>query len=246
MIEQVIGAGVSDPTALAEAAPWRAVAHPGAIWGPADTAIWWHFADNGEIAQRAIWDSDEREALKQAGSPIDDPSLALRRIASAWERPVRHARKKLILVRSSMAGGEEVKSHPLWHALVAGRPGLEMRIGARAETILFEPAPQFAGRILIHREVEPGSLPERRGEWSAPADSDCAARVRISKFVIVALELPDEMDAELCQLARKRRPPVPGRWRRLVRHAGPQDRRKPCSSRARRLILAKPSNSPGR
>ncbi len=170
MIEQVIGAGVSDPTALAEAAPWRAVAHPGAIWGPADTAIWWHFADNGEIAQRAIWDSDEREALKQAGSPIDDPSLALRRIASAWEQPVRHARKKLILVRSSMAGGEEVKSHPLWHALVAGRPGLEMRIGARAETILSEPAPQFAGRILIHREVEPGSLPERRGEWSAPAD----------------------------------------------------------------------------
>jgi hypothetical protein len=170
MIEQVIGAGVSDPTALAEAAPWRTVAHPGAIWGPANTIIWWHFADNGEIAQRAIWDSDEREALKQVGVLLDDPSPALRRISHAWERPVRHARKKLILVRPSMAGGEEVKSHPLWHALVAGRPDLEKRIGARAETILSEPAPQFAGRILIRREVEPGLLPKRRAEWSAPAD----------------------------------------------------------------------------
>ncbi|WP_298354680.1 PD-(D/E)XK nuclease family protein [Rhodoblastus sp.] len=169
MIEQVIGSGVSDPTALAEAAPWRAVTHPGAIWGAADTIIWWHFADNGEIAQRAIWDSDEREALKQAGVALDDPSPALRRISSAWERPVRHARKKLILVRPSMSGGEEVKSHPLWHALVAGRPKLEKQIGARAETLLSEPAPQFAGRVLTRQEVTAGALPERRAEWSAPA-----------------------------------------------------------------------------
>jgi hypothetical protein len=34
MIEQVVGAGVGDPAAEAEAAPWRSVAHPGAIWGP--------------------------------------------------------------------------------------------------------------------------------------------------------------------------------------------------------------------
>ena len=169
MIEQVIGTGVSDPTALAEAAPWRAVAHPGAIWGAADTVIWWHFADNGEIAQRAIWDSDEREALQQAGVALDDPSPALRRISSAWERPVRHARKKLILVRPSMSGGEEVKSHPLWHVLVAGHPKLEKQIGARAETLLSEPAPQLAGRVLTRQEVAPGALPEPRAEWSAPA-----------------------------------------------------------------------------
>ena len=169
MIEQVIGAGVSDPTAVAEAAPWRAVSHPGAIWGPAKTIVWWHFADNGEIGERAIWNLDELEVLKQAGSPLDGQALALRRTAAAWERPLQLAGKKLVLVRPATAAGEEVKSHPLWHSLVAGRPGLEDRIGARAETILRETSPQLAGRTLSRQKVEPGSLPMRRAEWSAPA-----------------------------------------------------------------------------
>ena len=171
MIEQVIGAGVSDPTAVAEAAPWRAVGHPGAIWGPAKTIVWWHFADNGEVGERAIWDLDELEVLKQAGTPLDEPALSLRRIAAAWERPLQLAGKKLVLVRPAMAAGEEVKSHPLWHSLVAGRPDLENRIGARAETILRETAPQLAGRTLSRQKVKPGSLPARRAEWSAPAET---------------------------------------------------------------------------
>lgn len=171
MIEQVSGAGVSDPTVVAEAAPWRAVSHPGAIWGPARTIVWWHFADNGEVGERAIWDINELEALKQAGSPLDEPALALRRIAKAWERPLQQAGKKLILVRPASAVGEEIKSHPLWHSLIAGRPGLEDRIGARAEAILLESAPQLAGRTLTREKVEPASLPTRRAEWAAPAET---------------------------------------------------------------------------
>lgn len=171
MIEQVVGAGVADPAALAEAAPWRAVAHPGAIWGAADTVIWWHFADNGEVGQRTVWDAKELNALAAAGCPLEDPALAIRRVAAAWERPLRQARKKLILVRPAVAGSQEVKTHPLWHSLVAGRRGVEERVGIRAEVILKEAAPQFAGRVLSRQKVEPAAPTRRRSEWSAPADA---------------------------------------------------------------------------
>ena len=143
----------------------------GAIWGTAEKIVWWHFVDNGEIGQRAIRDLDELEALKQAGSPLDEPALELRRIASAWERPLQHVGQKLLLVLSAMAGGEEVKTHPLWHSLVAGRSRLAERIGARAETILRDVRPQLAGRDLSREKVEPAVLPGRRAEWSAAADA---------------------------------------------------------------------------
>jgi CRISPR/Cas system-associated exonuclease Cas4 (RecB family) len=152
--------------------------------------VWWHFADNGEAGERAIWDLDELEILKQAGSPLDDPALALRRIAAAWERPLQLAGKKLILVRPTTAAGEEVKSHPLWHSLVAGRPGLEDRIGARAEVILREPSPQLAGRTLSRQKVEPGSLPARRAKWAAPADAIGAREYESATSLSALLSCP--------------------------------------------------------
>ena len=190
MIEQVVGAGVSDPTAFAEAAPWRTLRHPGAIWGTASVVVWWHFADNGEISQPTIWNADEREALKQAGSPLDDPSLAIRRTVAAWKRPLRQAGKKLLLVRPAMAAGEEVKSHPLWHELVAGRAGLEERIGARAETILRQSAPHLAGRSLARQQVTPGSLPTRRAEWVAPTDAIEARKFESASSLSSLLSCP--------------------------------------------------------
>jgi len=168
MIEQIVGVGVDDPTTVVEAAPWRAVGHPGAVWGPARTVVWWHFADAGETGQRAVWDFDERQALEQAGCPLDEPAVALRRIAAAWERPLRQAGDKLLLVRPAMVGGADVKSHPLWHSFVAGRPDLEARIGARAEAILSGAKPQLAGRALLRKKVAPAAVPERRSEWTAP------------------------------------------------------------------------------
>lgn len=168
MIEQVVGAGVGDPGVIAEAAPWRAVTHPGAVWGPARTVVWWHFADIGEVGQRTVWDRDEVRALAEAGCVLDESATAMRLAAAAWERPLHHAGERLLLVRPTVAAGEAVGVHPLWHGLAAGRKGLDARIGFRAETILADIAPTFAGRVLKRRKIEGAALPASRTEWSAP------------------------------------------------------------------------------
>lgn len=167
MIEQAIGDGVSDPNAVAEAAPWRVVSHPGAIWGEARTIVWWHFADAGDIGCAMVWDSHELDALRQAGCPLDDPALALRGIAASWDRPLKLVRDRIILVRPASAAGNEVKAHPLWHALVAGRRRVEATIGVRAEAILNSASPAFAGRNLKRERAAYLALPKPFAEWSA-------------------------------------------------------------------------------
>ena len=122
MVEQAIDVGVSDPTAVAEAAPWRAVSHPGGAWGDAKSIVWWHFADVGEAGATTVWNVLERAALSEAGCPLDEPGLELNRLASAWERPSRHARDRLLPIRPTLASGAETAAHPLWHALVPPLP----------------------------------------------------------------------------------------------------------------------------
>jgi ATP-dependent helicase/nuclease subunit B len=169
MIEQAIGVGVADPTATAEAAPWRAVSHPGAVWGEAKTIIWWHFADSGETGGKVVWDTNERAALRDAGCPLDESELALQLIATAWQRPLRYADQRLIFVRPVLSGGTETMAHPLWHSLAAGRPDLESQIGFHAEKIFRDAAPSFAGRTLTRHVVAAISLPRSRAEWTASA-----------------------------------------------------------------------------
>ncbi len=171
MVEQAIDVGVSDPTAVAEAAPWRAVSHPGAVWGDAKSIVWWHFADVGESGATTVWNVLERAALSEAGCPLDEPGLELKRLASAWERPSRHARDRLLLIRPTLASGAETTAHPLWHALVAKRPGIAEEVSVRAESVLHDAAPTIAGRTLARMPLASVAPPEARAEWMAPINS---------------------------------------------------------------------------
>ncbi len=177
MIEQSVGIGASDPKSLAEAAPWRAVDHPGAIWGEAGTIVWWHFADIDETRSAARWNELERSALWEAGCPLDEPEVELRRLAAGWERPLRLARDRLLLVRPSLAGGDETTTHPLWHSLAARKPDIAKLISVRAETILHDPSPALAGRALARLEVPIMPASDHRPIWMAPA-----GKISVRKF----------------------------------------------------------------
>jgi hypothetical protein len=169
MIEQSLGDGDTDPASVAEAAPWRSVSHPGAVWGEANTVVWWHFADPGEASAAARWNELERAALSEAGCPLDEPEIELRRLSAAWERPLRHARDRLLLVRPTLAGGVETTAHPLWHSLVARNSKIAEEISVRAENVLHGTSPAFAGRTLARSPVALVPPPELRPEWAAPA-----------------------------------------------------------------------------
>lgn len=190
MIEQAIGTGVADPMAFAEAAPWRSVSHPGAIWGQAKTIIWWNFADTGEVSPKIVWNEQEREALFKAGCPLDEPQNELNLLAAAWERPLRYAVKDLIFIRSDLNAGDSGAIHPLWHSLVADNKDLEREIGIKAETVLKAPKYELAGRILNRRAMPLISRPERRSEWSTKQRSITPRSLESATSLISLLACP--------------------------------------------------------
>jgi hypothetical protein len=171
MIEECFSNGVPDPSAVAEAAPWRAVRHPGAVWGEAGTVVWWHFADSSETSAFARWNEAELAALELAGCPLDEPGLKLSLLASAWERPLRHARDRLVMVRPSAVARVDVKDHPLWHSLVARDENIGEKILIRAEEVFANASFTFAGRAVARTAVPVTTPPVPRRNWTANADT---------------------------------------------------------------------------
>jgi len=170
MVDEALAGGVSDPESEAEASSWRAVHHPGALWGPAGTVVWWHFADAGETSASVRWNEAERQALASAGCPLDDPELELRLLAAAWERPLRYARNRLIFVRPTLLAGVEAKAHPLWHSLVARAPKIEEAVAFRAEDVFSRASVGCAGSALAREACEIAAPPVPRRDWTtAPA-----------------------------------------------------------------------------
>jgi hypothetical protein len=171
MIEEASDVGAADPSAIAEAAPWRAVSHPGAIWGPGRTIVWWRFADAAEASAEARWNELERADLAAAGCPLDPPQLELRRLAAAWERPLLHASERLLLVLPALTAGAETAVHPLWHSLAARKKDIGQDVSVRAEDVLNRPSPEFAGRRLVCEPAPVSQEPVAREEWSAPTNT---------------------------------------------------------------------------
>jgi hypothetical protein len=169
MIEEAVDVGAVDPSSVAEAAPWRAVSHPGAVWGTSRTIVWWGFVDSDETKPQERWNEAERAALAEAGCPLDPPEVELRRLVDAWERPLNHAAERLMLVVPGQMRGTDTAIHPLWHSVAAGRNGLSARLSARAEDVFSNPKMELGGRTLLRLPVAPATPPGTRTEWSAPA-----------------------------------------------------------------------------
>ena len=165
MIEESLSNGVTDPSVIAEASPWRSVRHPGGVWGPTGTIIWWHFADTGETSASARWNDAELEALAGAECPPDAPELGLQLLASAWERPLRNASDRIILVRPLAVAGTETKAHPFWHSLVARAPKVGEAISARAEDVFGGSSVPIAGRVLSRLATAVAMAPTTRRDW---------------------------------------------------------------------------------
>ena len=165
MIEEALSNGVPDPSSVAEASPWRAVRHPGGVWGAVGTVVWWHFADSGETSTFSRWNEAELAAVAAAGCALDDPELKLRLLAAAWERPLLHAHERVVLVRPAVVAGVETKAHPLWHSLVARAPNLGDTISFRAEDVFSSGSVSVAGRATVRLPAAVVTPPTTRRDW---------------------------------------------------------------------------------
>lgn len=191
VIDQALDAGEHDPAAYAEASPWHVVAHPGAIWGPTDTVVWWDVRDQGEHARRAPWTDAERRELAAAGADLDDDARAARALSAAWERAVHHAGRRLLLVSVGLDADGDDTAHPLTHR-IAPVAGAVLRT-VRLEDAIYARELDLVGAPVVRASVTLTAPPAPVTTWPVP--SGFFARLETRRQSATSLE-----DLLECQL----------------------------------------------
>lgn len=166
IIEQALDDGQPNPMALTEAAGWRAVTHPGAVWAPTPAVVWWNFSATSDGTGRSPWSESERAELAAAGCAADPIDLPARAVSAAWERAVMHARDHLLLISAGSDCASDEASHPLAHRLKPALDTLATRIAL--ETALARPEIELAGQSLPRLAIAPSAMPAARLQWPTP------------------------------------------------------------------------------
>lgn len=166
IIDQALDIGHDNPQASPEAARWRCVAHPGAVWSPVDTTVWWNFRTTSEGLQRQPWVESERSELAERGCPPDDAGLAARAASAAWERSVMNTQGHLLLIAGGLDAGYDEALHPLAHRIAPATEQLATCI--KLEDALARDRIVLADVELRREAVAFDPLPEPRFVWPTP------------------------------------------------------------------------------
>jgi ATP-dependent helicase/nuclease subunit B len=167
VIDQALDQGETNPGSIAEAARWRTVPHPGAIWAPTTAVVWWNFGPTAEGTTRSPWTDGERRELAAAGCPADEVTLAARAASAAWERAILNAREKVLFFSGGLDCEADDHLHPLAHRLKQGLDLVGSHVGL--ETALSAPTVTIAGTTILRVAVSPSALPAARFSWNTPA-----------------------------------------------------------------------------
>jgi hypothetical protein len=192
MIEQVLADGAKNPQHIATAGGLRSTAHPAAIWNSVPRLVWWDFKGPGERVPVMPWSHAERAALESVGCVLDLPDVAAKRIEWGYVNAAKQARERLLLVRSSLAGGEETTSHPLSHQL-APLSASNSAARWRAEHLLSGTHHELAGRVLPREGIALTERPKAQPLWNLPA----AASARIVGRTESASSLEHLIDCQM-------------------------------------------------
>lgn len=166
VIDQAMDAGQTDPGSQAQAAGWRSVTHPGAIWAPAGTLVWWGFETTTEGTQRAPWSQAERAELAGAGCPADALTLQATAASAAWERAILNTRDRVILIAAGLDRQAEDALHPLAHRL---KPALDvLAVRTELEEGLYGPEVRLGGTTIPRAPSTPRDLPRAQIAWATP------------------------------------------------------------------------------
>ena len=183
VVDQALHDGERDPGAAPDAGPRVALAHPGALWGPADSVLWWDFRDTGERADRAPWTAAERAELAAHGAVVDPDTRSAAALVAAWERAALHARRRLVLIDTHGAH-EDGAAHPFAHRLAPAAKALASHVtlheALRAPTLALGSLP------LPRRAVALVPAPTPQATWTTP--SGFAARAANRRQSATSLE----------------------------------------------------------
>ena len=170
MIDQAVADGLPDPSCHAQEGQIRAVADPGALWGPANRVVWWGFTRSGSAAPRFPWSERERTALQAAGCCPERAHAASRREAAHWQAAASNARS-LVLVRPGLDRGTEAASHPFSQQLhpLFSQASNGPSVRFEAERLFIEERVPLAARDVVRASSVAVELPQARSVWDLPS-----------------------------------------------------------------------------
>jgi ATP-dependent helicase/nuclease subunit B len=171
MIEQVLAEGAQNPEHVATAGGLRCVKHPAAIWGRVERLVWWDFKGPGERVPTCPWSQAEQAALAAAGCSLEPAAATATRISWAYANALHQVQERAVLIRPSLAGGEETVSHPLAHQLNPLTQPAGGKVRWSAERLLDDAAHDLAGRRLPREIAAIVTPPQARAHWPLPASA---------------------------------------------------------------------------
>lgn len=166
IIDQALDVGHNNPLAEAEAATWRSVPHPGGVWAPTSSVVWWNFRITQEGLQRSPWSNAERTELAAFACSPDDVALSGRVTSAAWERAIMNTRDHLLLITHGLDSRNEEALHPLAHRMSPATERLATRV--RIEDALATEKLTLAGVELPRALVTHVPVPKPQSKWGTP------------------------------------------------------------------------------
>jgi ATP-dependent helicase/nuclease subunit B len=209
IIDQALDEGHDNPGARAEAATWRCVAHPGGIWAPIDSLIWWNFTYTQEGATRAPWIATERAELAEHGCELDDPAVEARAVSAAWERAILNSRERVLFIAAGIDALSDESLHPFTHRIAPALDAIGETV--RLEDALAQEITNLAGAALERSAVEPAELPSQNAVWNTPA----AFAERLTQCTESATSLENLLSCQLMWALRHVAHLRPGRTRSI-------------------------------
>lgn len=162
--------GLPDPEAQEQAAPWIVLRDPAAMWGFAETVIWWGLRQPS-LPARAPWSRAERAALTGDGCLLPEAAARLAALSAGWRRPLLFARRQALLVAVPPAGDPHARRHPFLDELRECLAKAPSSTRPQAEQLLADPQARLLGVMLARVGIAAATLPKARQAWTIPTAS---------------------------------------------------------------------------
>jgi ATP-dependent helicase/nuclease subunit B len=153
----------------AEASPWTAVDHPGQIFAPVDTVLWWGFTSERIQPHSHPWSAAELSYFAENGVQLETPATRMVREGQSWRRPFVAPCKRLMLIRPRTVAGREAAAHPLSHELAEylerSTSATRGKIIVQAHQLYQKPEIAVIGQKVKRVQVAPMNVPAKRSVW---------------------------------------------------------------------------------
>jgi hypothetical protein len=168
MVESVISEGAVSNFTDSEAAPWTTVDHPGQIWQPARTILWWDFTNTSASSiRRSRWTDAELVALSEHGVQIDTPAKQAKRESDAWRSALLNCSERFVIVKPRSTNGKQVTAHPAADELAAVLDKTShYNCTVKASNLFLQESISVANEVISCKPVQPRKLPGPLREWT--------------------------------------------------------------------------------